>query len=1319
MEPSRLIRSTAVAMGVLRRARESQRDVVALYGAGVSADAGIPLAMQLSEYLISVYTWVKMKRYGSVRTYLRGHRWPSRHDLRHDLDIVRGNGECVGSGKPGSKPVEPQLEELLKEMLHHESRKTNPMAGRLVSSGLKGNSPADIRARLVTGTSYRSLLSYLCDNDQNLIDGCFDHFTRDRRITSTHQFVTFLAQALSMRVILTTNFDSLIDDALGKEGLSPAVYAVTGDSTIPSPQLLLAQRMAVVKLHGGTYQLRTGVDLDDPLSPSSLLMFSEFFRKLKSPLLMVLGYGGADRRVMDIVTERVRAWESGDPTVLWIARKAEPPELLTDAAELAADRYPTAPGMHSSSEVNVPAVVTKYRDARLFLQDVQHRLMKSYSVSTSQYQAVAFVPRSPAMTLDDQTVSSFKDQGILPAAGVEHEKSPAWRCGVVIPRTMKFGEGEPQQNGKQPERRLFGTSELAAIIAEHLDDGGHKTIWVDLGEVRSVSTLITILSEQFMKLDARLNGIARPVLLDGLFSRVSQGYETKSEATGEPWLSAEEVEKFEIEMAVRWIRHVLRRDRYLLVLDSLESFGAWHPAMETAPSAIEGGLEAERRRQEELLSKVLSEIFALPAEIGDSRILVVHGNAAETKKPGSPILNWLEKEHQRMKERQDHAVRFIKSLSGGPGEDVGEFAERLLKVCTANEQELLFVAAACRRPRSTVTLIEVSLKLARPGGDEDPRLQKELEAILDGWVGFQKLRAGQIKIGGFISRQEGGYIWMHRDLRDEIYRRMRRERGLKRTGEVHGAIADFAYRHVFERSQDVRAFLEYVFHGVCAVAYTVKGVLALEQAESIARALNRDKEKLLSRGRLASVLRQADRLIVIVESWKFAQRDLKRRKAMLLNRLYSFAGDVLLTCGHPHWATRCHTVRVPEALGTGVRKEQRGDAEPLATWCNFITKKGKRGEISLERLEKLLDVAKCILDPYITEFNGARGWQHRAKTRENFIGKLFTKEILRQVEASSEKIECDPQSPERALILARYVRYYVEFALRRLDKYRYRPRLSVYFGTRRSADAARKLKGARAWKELWPGAAGKNESVGFKEALAAMERGLRALERHNETKRAKRYRCYLLTRKALALMAERGERKWKEANESLDDAEAMLEREAGGAERLASGVTHIIRSELSLRRAEALWVKKQWANHRQMIEREVNAAEVYLRQAEDIFEEARGENRWRWQRFHLLARQKMLKAKLLTLHEPHKALDELFQAGRWLMASYTNSGKKTDRRLALNVWWHVWQEMVRSMGATGEGGEFRKKAGVTLLGDWRQRLGLSRDPKNVTGNGIG
>ncbi|MEM7495915.1 MAG: SIR2 family protein, partial [Myxococcota bacterium] len=97
---------------------------------------------------------------------------------------------------------------------------------------------------------------------REVLDTFFLQIVDGKAPTIAHSSLALLSGSMRINKILTTNFDSLIEDAFLKYGDPITVFDVHVETGIPDQQLLIGHR-SIVKLHGGRYGLRADYSLDE------------------------------------------------------------------------------------------------------------------------------------------------------------------------------------------------------------------------------------------------------------------------------------------------------------------------------------------------------------------------------------------------------------------------------------------------------------------------------------------------------------------------------------------------------------------------------------------------------------------------------------------------------------------------------------------------------------------------------------------------------------------------------------------------------------------------------------------------------------------------------------------------------------------------------------------------------------------------------------------------------------------------------------------------------------------------------------------------
>jgi len=634
-----LVTDRVRALNVLRHADVTSRPVVFLLGAGISADAGIPLGGQLAQYLVEVEAHARQLEL-PVRQYLDENRWPSRHDLRIETLFAIGsnNGQqwtahafrsafqraLISNVRSASPPLAEAFRRLLEDSWKWvDQTKQTPSSLDAFASRFAEKNKSTV--------AYRTLLYYLCDSNQASIDACIDHFIRGRSPTTTHQFIAYIIQRLRSSIVLSTNFDPLLERALQMEGVTTSVYEMQSGRSLPSINLLLSQEMSIVKLHGGAHQMQMGFDLDEPLSQAALSSFYELFGRLydetdQEPLIVAIGYGGGDRRVMDIVGSRVRAWRNGaPPNVLWINRWADTPGYLEEAVAARNQVYrgsgasPTSESTSTFVPDDVSALHLNYRDGRLFAAEVFQALNESLPIAQDFYQAINDSPH-PSLKGKTWKVDTLESAQVLKDEQGHQEERPV---SVEAPPTEHIPrKGLIDWNCCVIDGvRDSGTSSyLASLCEQHESEYQATVLWVDMEHHDTFAAFVDYLTSRLSKFDSRLPKLSRPLCLETVPSPYT-------EVENIP----DDIDEHERTTAVRWLQHALRRSAYVLALDSLDEFGRLHPsdAGDLAKGTVNPDLQVPKIEHEtKLLYDFLVELVRTSdnkvADLGFSRVAVAY-----------------------------------------------------------------------------------------------------------------------------------------------------------------------------------------------------------------------------------------------------------------------------------------------------------------------------------------------------------------------------------------------------------------------------------------------------------------------------------------------------------------------------------------------------------------------------------------------------------------------------------------------------------------------------------------------------------------------
>lgn len=466
------------AFTLIANAWSSGRSIVPLYGAGISIEAGIPSTPQLINYfcrlqflrdrVLPVVSGQSQlgtpRRPPSDRGLFVSHQWMDQYQLNADLiQLSRDNNyaETIFSDASSSEGrVLTAVDEYIKR--GHQEREIASL-GPMLRSAFSMNEDQWATALQNVYVEWHSFLAEATGGRQAQIDAFFDSIIRQRTPSRAHFYNACLSQLLDIRTILTTNFDDLLERALRHQGIDPIIHEIEKGAGIPAPEVLTANR-SVVKLHGGNHHVRADISLNEELSVAETLLLCQAIPD--DALLLVIGYGGSDRRVMAMLETLVDRTKLPrlEKRIVWVHRSEKP--------GLAARQL-----LGRSPQRNIGV---QYSDGGLFLQEVYETLTDAHPVAKEPYQVL---PQLPPWIPPD-----FKQEG----------KANDWssRHSVRVFHSQVGGNGT--------------STALSAFVDSHKDS--HHIIWIDLEEIPTTNAVLTLVYDQLRSVD---DGIA-PIVLSPL-----------------------------------------------------------------------------------------------------------------------------------------------------------------------------------------------------------------------------------------------------------------------------------------------------------------------------------------------------------------------------------------------------------------------------------------------------------------------------------------------------------------------------------------------------------------------------------------------------------------------------------------------------------------------------------------------------------------------------------------------------------------------------------------------------------------------------------
>jgi hypothetical protein len=232
---------------------------VPFVGAGFSVASGIPATPAMSRYLeycmLAVFGLVPERR--RIPWAPRREPWPT-----------------LAAWSTDELPTTGRIRDLWQRALeqHSDNRKLQEAYGSLADwrSTLRFFSRVDsVAASQDEGKPAEVTLG---TSDPSIIDSFFRAQMERRRPALTHKMLHALSTVLRCDVLLTTNFDDLIERAFQDAGNPLSVYEVPSHDPLPTANFVLRER-TLVKMHGGKFWLRADDTLDEAPSREDVRNF--------------------------------------------------------------------------------------------------------------------------------------------------------------------------------------------------------------------------------------------------------------------------------------------------------------------------------------------------------------------------------------------------------------------------------------------------------------------------------------------------------------------------------------------------------------------------------------------------------------------------------------------------------------------------------------------------------------------------------------------------------------------------------------------------------------------------------------------------------------------------------------------------------------------------------------------------------------------------------------------------------------------------------------------------------------------------------------
>lgn len=235
--------------------------------------------------------------------------------------------------------------------------------------------------------------------DRHVIDSFFNHVVGDKSPNMGHRMLIHLIRSIRARVILTVNFDDLLEQAAHETKLGIGVLNVHHDAGLP-PSRLLGDKPTVVKVHGAHYGLRADFTLDEAPSETDCRHFRSYlvsssldertFSERNKPLrerainhLLVVGASGRDTRVRLLILDALATVPG--LKVYWYCFSSRTEKEIQEHFK----------------DYRGQVIGVRYARPGLLLWELYQRLNRSLPPSGLEYPATWYIPSPPRLTEDE------------------------------------------------------------------------------------------------------------------------------------------------------------------------------------------------------------------------------------------------------------------------------------------------------------------------------------------------------------------------------------------------------------------------------------------------------------------------------------------------------------------------------------------------------------------------------------------------------------------------------------------------------------------------------------------------------------------------------------------------------------------------------------------------------------------------------------------------------------------------------------------------------------------------------------------------------
>lgn len=438
---------TEVFIDKIQRQLSAGFGFIPLVGAGLSVSSGIPATRQLKSYLAYCIA-LSLKIVCSATAHRewnpREHPWPPLGDV----------ALC------GSADWEEQIWQKLSDLRRTDSGTSNHLLATMQEAF---GSLADWRSSLLflSRLTFHDNIPMCGAPDNQVIDSFFLHIVTTKKPNLGHKMLAFLAERLRIHVILTTNFDDLIEKAFDDADSPLTMFDVHLNAALP-PARIVSSGNSLIKLHGGRYGLRADFSLDEQPTHDDYRNFCGYLigkelnvadwqqaDSLETKYhLLIAGVSANDNRILAFLTSAIKTLPNLQ--LFWLYYAEQDLRLLKH-------------GFENCTRLHL----LQYQSLGLFFLETYQRICKCMPPGGTEFPAVwqlPMPPQPPISSLPTRELKQSYDQTYKRLSSAADGRSEHSKVIVV-----------------ESEKTVHGVSTLCSQLFDQLSVRAN-CIWLDLDD---------------------------------------------------------------------------------------------------------------------------------------------------------------------------------------------------------------------------------------------------------------------------------------------------------------------------------------------------------------------------------------------------------------------------------------------------------------------------------------------------------------------------------------------------------------------------------------------------------------------------------------------------------------------------------------------------------------------------------------------------------------------------------------------------------------------------------------------------------------------